>query len=644
MKKIYSFFATVLALASVQTADAFKATFIVDNPKVVSIVGNVWDSEAGSYVEKSLFSSVEEVNVFEYTDYTSLYIRTAQGYAINSVEKDGAEQLGSYEIPTTSKFISLSTYGAEECIYDIKTIDLESSRTASAIITVDNPDLVALTTGGNTGGQVTLSADGTTTLKFNPATNEKQLTIASTDRNGSVYAVTVNGEKVSSTSAGFNIEMANGDKIDIKAAYPVENYNVKVVTPEGMADMFKSITYYDRTNYTTVTVDGDFAAGAPVSAGLQITVNLNTSDYVIDALYVNDAKVNGTSYNTVLRDDITIKVEGHAYANYDVDIDIDDPSRVNVYDNNPSYGGKRYDFVAGVNTVTFKETTYGNSIYVEPTSGNVIKLIKVVNGSSVQEISNPGTVSFSNGAKIYITTGPKVPDTKFILWVDPEAVSSIKEITFTKSYTYEQIDAIEPVAGVNVFNYCYADLPMQMNISINHPDPIPEDYRPWNPYLSLNEGNAYTSTNYYMATYGGLKDGDMMRIFYDEPEKAEVSVSLSDGMSADDINVSVDTRAMDSWESMSLFVKSGVTISSAVAAKCTLDGEELKADAAGNFSFTVTGNHSVALDVNTSAIEEISGDDEAVKVVYNLQGIRMADPENLPAGIYVINGKKVLVK
>ena len=95
---------------------------------------------------------------------------------------------------------------------------------------------------------------------------------------------------------------------------------------------------------------------------------------------------------------------------------------------------------------------------------------------------------------------------------------------------------------------------------------------------------------------------------------------------------------------MSLFVKSGVTISSAVAAKCTLDGEELKADAAGNFSFTVTGNHSVALDVNTSAIEEISGDDEAVKVVYNLQGIRMADPENLPAGIYVINGKKVIVK
>lgn len=49
---------------------------------------------------------------------------------------------------------------------------------------------------------------------------------------------------------------------------------------------------------------------------------------------------------------------------------------------------------------------------------------------------------------------------------------------------------------------------------------------------------------------------------------------------------------------------------------------------------------------DTSALETVNVEEEAAPVVYNLQGIRIAteNVNSLPAGLYIVNGKKVLVK
>ena len=54
---------------------------------------------------------------------------------------------------------------------------------------------------------------------------------------------------------------------------------------------------------------------------------------------------------------------------------------------------------------------------------------------------------------------------------------------------------------------------------------------------------------------------------------------------------------------------------------------------------TITG--SFVLD-NTTAIDRVEGDGE--RVIYDLNGLRIIDVENLEKGIYIVNGKKVLVK
>ena len=47
---------------------------------------------------------------------------------------------------------------------------------------------------------------------------------------------------------------------------------------------------------------------------------------------------------------------------------------------------------------------------------------------------------------------------------------------------------------------------------------------------------------------------------------------------------------------------------------------------------------------NYTAIEEVVAEKENVDAIYNLNGLRVIDTVNLKSGIYIMNGKKVLVK
>ena len=56
-----------------------------------------------------------------------------------------------------------------------------------------------------------------------------------------------------------------------------------------------------------------------------------------------------------------------------MDFDVDDPSRVEIYNGYSSYGTEKFDIVAGVNTFEFKESNYGSNIYIAATEGNIVK-------------------------------------------------------------------------------------------------------------------------------------------------------------------------------------------------------------------------------------------------------------------------------
>lgn len=74
-----------------------------------------------------------------------------------------------------------------------------------------------------------------------------------------------------------------------------------------------------------------------------------------------------------------------------------------------------------------------------------------------------------------------------------------------------------------------------------------------------------------------------------------------------------------------------------IVARVVIDGD---ADESNNVSEPLT----VEVESNNDAINSIFGENDENVEIYNLQGVRVTNISNLPAGIYIVNGKKINVK
>jgi hypothetical protein len=93
-----------------------------------------------------------------------------------------------------------------------------------------------------------------------------------------------------------------------------------------------------------------------------------------------------------------------------------------------------------------------------------------------------------------------------------------------------------------------------------------------------------------------------------------------------------------------------VDIATAVEnATVSVNGENIAATN-GVYTFNVNADSTVKLDAGQSGVESVSVTSNLNEngAVYNLQGVKVlnsaSDMNKLAAGIYIVNGKKVLVK
>ena len=75
-----------------------------------------------------------------------------------------------------------------------------------------------------------------------------------------------------------------------------------------------------------------------------------------------------------------------------------------------------------------------------------------------------------------------------------------------------------------------------------------------------------------------------------------------------------------------------------------VNNEPIEAGEDGRYSFVVNDHTKVVAKYLPTGVESVNADSDS-KAVFNLQGIRVADSlENLPAGVYIVAGKKVNVR
>jgi hypothetical protein len=716
MKKLYFFLVALLTLISAQSLSAGTATFIVDNPAAVKFV------KAYQEPETILVENVTTVNQIDVDGYLSMYVNANDGYAITSIKLGDAES-GEEKVysRTTSQFLYVN--GSDNPVYYVTTFDLNAARTATVNVTVDDPEKVMLYRNGDTSTKVSLVA-GTQQIKFIPG---EETPFMIRPAGSALYAVTLNGvAQTANYGTSYSIAVADGDNLNIQANYPDVKYTVKVEVPEGLEGVFTSVTTLDRTTYTTTALEGDFFTGVGVQAGTEITVNLNTSSYAIEAIYANGVKQNSTySYSGVVSEDLTVKIEAHAYATYTVEMNIDDPERVAVY-SGYSTSGTKYDLVAGKNELTFTEPQYGsnyiyiaatdgniitgitktngetvtdlgtgnnyypvvagdkftvtskvaetyvvkinvddatrvavyngynshypkydivsgvneltfseastNNIYIAATAGNMISKITRTNGETVTEAVGDNAYTVAKGDEFTIVSKEKEMDASLIVWLDPN-VTNITAVSARNTNTGTLVGTVSVSAGVSELKYCSADSPNFLNVDMNASGQV---------YMVFNDNEALQQS-YLNPTFTG---NDILRIFKEEPVKAVVTWSLSDGVSASDFTVKADGMAVEDFTTTNLYVGSGVVVTpqAGKTLAVSVDGTNVAANANGAYEVAVSGNATITVSSVTSGINAIDADNLAEKVVYNLQGVKIANTENLPAGIYIINGKKVLVK
>ncbi|MDE5555329.1 MAG: hypothetical protein K2J10_09140, partial [Muribaculaceae bacterium] len=162
---------------------------------------------------------------------------------------------------------------------------------------------------------------------------------------------------------------------------------------------------------------------------------------------------------------------------------------------------------------------------------------------------------------------------------------------------------------------------------------------------------------YYVSYFSIEQPGDneVVKIFY-VPENAiehTVTFDMVEG-TLDGYEVKKDIlAAVDPTQPVSAVGKTQFTIASVSREGSDLTvtvGEENVEAVDGVYTFETEGDTTVKVSKATSGIENIICGENGTADVYNLQGIRVArqakaaDVNALPAGIYVVNGQKVIVK
>ena len=660
MKKIYSYLLGLAALAAPAAADANVVTINIDNPEAVTVTREGYDYNAGGYITEDLFDPIEEVNQYTYDAGTTVavYIRAKEGYKIMSMINNGMDVLYG----NAYAYISCSDMNSGQ-VYTINTADLSEIRTATATFNIDDVSKVRLSYGGS-GGEITTLVDGANTIKFDPA-SEGRFQIGSKEYNSPIYSVKLDGTNVAESYGNWYVDCTDGSVVDIQAAWPDESYIVKINVPADCPDIISSV----KNGSTNEDIEGDFTKGVALKSGTSISIQVNNSVYAIDKFSINgepQTSFYGSWSGRVRDTDLTFDVEGHPFGTFDVTLNVNDASAVKAYKASYAQTDAEIAITDGDNTISYQEAQYASYyLYLQPQGDNVLNSVTIRHAGSDEVTDGSNTIQVQPGDIITVEAGPKVRDKQFILWIDEAAMPNIASVkaSFFDYNTYSDVVIYDGPfeAGNNIVKYSQIELPFNLNVATKHPETTPEGYMPWQPYMFVNDLSEGQTNILYFNT-DNLHDGDVVRVFNEQPTLALVTVQLADDTDADNFEVLYDGQPVADWAEdgeFTAFAGSAISVKWTapeveegffMTHTCTLDGEPLEADDNNVCSFNVAGNCTLLLaEQKNVSVENVSADAVAAdNAVYNLHGIRVADNasdlDRLPAGIYICGGKKVVVK
>ena len=606
MKK---FFTTILVMLACVAANAINVQLDIDDASRVKV--------QVAYADYAVVSGINELTV---NQYDCISITAASDAYLKSVVKTLGETSSDMYI-NGSTSTNLYIYSSDEgAVYKVTTIAKADAVDAKMNIYVDNPAKVSAYI-SETYAYPEFVA-GWQEFPFASAI-EKNLQIKHADYGSYLYQVKINDEVVPADNGYYYITMADGMKIEIFAEFPDESVPVKINIPEGCTNLISSFKVNDVevTNY----LDENFE----LKLGSKIYMTLNTSDYGIDSFDVNGSPFSYYNYyQTVVTEATTIDIKAHAYTMINATLNVTDPSHIYVYKGS-YYDGKTIELTGTSNAIQVSEQTR----YITITNADGCIIDKVVAGGEEVSADYSGayTVYPTEGMVIDVTSHAKERNELFVIYVD-----DLSGAPYGHSVDYSDYSSLTIENGYNLVKFDAAsDLPMMVS------------------FWGANNCFAYFNDEVYAPRYTGGTSYDFSSVgngsvakFFLMGEPASYTVSFEVIGDKESVDCYRDISVPTPFEDINVLAgtKFGIFINKEDTSIKVTVNDEVIADNADSAEFTVNADTHVVLDV-TSGVDTISVANNGQKAVYNLQGIRLSnDFETLPAGLYIVNGQKVLKK
>ena len=512
--------------------------------------------------------------------YGTVYVNATDGNVITSAVNETSDSSNTAGVTSTSFYL----YG--NATLSVTSADLESTRTASCTVTVDDASKVKLTY--YTGNTISL-VNGENTVKFNP-NGEVPFVISHANYGEALYSVKLNDVEQTASYSRYQVTVADGDRLNIAANFPEEPSTITFSYGDKETELLGCVSV--KVNGTAVE---DFD-GKTLSCmlGDKVTIVGDTNLYNYNySIYVDGSSTyfSGSYEFTVTKTSYAMDLSHVVkYATYVAYITVDNVDYITgVY---PGSSNTSLTLQSGTQA-SFELTSNANYINIKPATDCYVSSIKV---NDSEYGSNYGTSSvtvrnINENDAIEVVMGKTVRDKKATVWVDDLTAAPYGYSV----YRYSDRASVSLVSGEEVtVEFDTADNPYYFSF-----------YSPT--YCNVFQNGILATPQYEGGTsyYLTLADGDKIKVYLASDPKCEVTLDLIPEGVEEIITCTIDGKEYADWVN-GFTVVSGTEVSLAADDEIVVlvNGEEVEPDADGVFTFTVT-DATVEIIVDEPQEEEI---------------------------------------
>lgn len=611
MKKFYSILVVAIVALCSFAAQAMEVTLNLDSAEVVVV-----EVGYGDTIQVATGANTLNVDL-----YTALKITPVKGYALKSVTVNHPSSYTSfYETGSTIYF-----YEDAPATVDVVTYNPDDARTGEALVVLDNAADIVVLRGFESWPEPVVEGlvDGNNVIKYNPETEAQLKFYRKSNRNLPLFKVTADTTPI---AVGYNnnyiVALPVEGVIDVKANFPDENRTITLDLTEAPEGLISSIT-----------VDGDtvdFSNGSfEAKLGSEFALSYDYNTYNVDQFYVNGSQAYIISpYRAYVYDNMTLKFVAHKYAQYNVTLTVDNPSYVEVRNGSTWSGTILENLVAGDNKLVVAESN--NTLAFSKKDGAAIDGV-YLNGTAVEQGWSGYEVKVADGDSLSVVTRPIVADQTFVIYVDSlgshMADFSVRDDNFVYYHNPYGEEKMHNGYNTIMFDASYA------------PFTIAGFYELVGTLVAYIDGEKQSQDAYsYQVT---PNNNTVMKIFSKgEPARHDISFEVV-GENVGEVKVYTDLVQEVADLGAILNLHEGTDVRVAAADEYTVSVNEAPvAKVDGFFQFNVAGASAVKIAGPVSGVEGVSVAPAANDAIYNLQGIRVANPTK---GLYIQGGRKVIL-